>query len=342
MRDERPLADLCRGRWTEILTHLGIDPKLLNKRHHACPFCTIGDEKSDRFRYTDHNGKGYVVCNQCMERPVDGMDFAIQYLQLPFAQVAKQIRGYLGVNPQATRQRSTEEQDLEKSMKMMSGLKTIWRGTRKIERGDPVDRYLEGRGLEQLYTGDAIRYHSSLGYFEKDDGGLIQKLGEHPGMVSRYLTPNGLTSTLHITYLTKQGDKADVPSPRKVRTPARPMDGGAVRLYPQRENGVVAIGEGIETMLAVGEMYSSFTPWAALNATMLERFKPVNSDVSDGMTAVMGDNDANFTGQKSAFTLGHTLKRQKHGVLQVYIPERVDSDWLDYYNNEFKAKRGQL
>jgi len=59
------LADLkaaAYGRWPEIHAALGIDPRYLNPRRHCpCPRCG----GKDRYRYTDYQGRGGFICNQC-------------------------------------------------------------------------------------------------------------------------------------------------------------------------------------------------------------------------------------------------------------------------------------
>lgn len=48
------------GRWTEILTGLGIEDEYLTRRHGPCPGCG----GTDRFRFDDRDGRGRWLCGQ--------------------------------------------------------------------------------------------------------------------------------------------------------------------------------------------------------------------------------------------------------------------------------------
>lgn len=63
--------DRARGRWPEILEHLGVDPKSLKNRHGPCPGCG----GRDRFRFDD-KGAGRFFCNGGGE-PTSGDGFGL-------------------------------------------------------------------------------------------------------------------------------------------------------------------------------------------------------------------------------------------------------------------------
>jgi putative DNA primase/helicase len=75
------------------------------------------------------------------------------------------------------------------------------------------------------------------------------------------------------------------------------LAGGAVRLFGCDEEQ--AVGEGIETMLAVREMFGP-PVWACLTSNGVESFVP---SPRVRHLHVYADNDANCTGQKAAYTL---------------------------------------
>lgn len=54
------VADLANGRWTQILTNLGVNPELLTNQHSQCPGC----DGKDRFRFDDVDGRGTFICSQ--------------------------------------------------------------------------------------------------------------------------------------------------------------------------------------------------------------------------------------------------------------------------------------
>ena len=76
MTDVLRVKDAARGRWDDLLVELGgIDPFYLDGKHRPCPRC----EGKDRFRFTNMNGDGSVLCNQCF-RCGDGIA-ALQWLR---------------------------------------------------------------------------------------------------------------------------------------------------------------------------------------------------------------------------------------------------------------------
>ena len=79
------LADLkaaAYGRWPEIHAALGIDPRYLNPRRHCpCPRCG----GKDRYRYTDYQGRGGFICNQCYPEGGSGFDLLMLVFGYDFA-----------------------------------------------------------------------------------------------------------------------------------------------------------------------------------------------------------------------------------------------------------------
>lgn len=117
-----------------------------------------------------------------------------------------------------------------------------------LVEGDPVVTYLYQRGIT-LPLQDmplVVRYHPRLPYRHEDN-----TFTYHPAMVARVDGPSGELATLHRTYLTLDGHKAAVPTPKKMMSPAvsGATNGGAIRLYTPDES--LAVTEGIETALAV-------------------------------------------------------------------------------------------
>ena len=171
-----------------------------------------------------------------------------------------------------------------------------------------VQRYLESRGLSARPA--VLRGHRRLSY--ADEGRF---LGYFPAMLAPVVGPDGELRSVHRTYL------GDVPKRKKLLSAVG--TGAAIRLFePTHELG---IAEGIETAIAAHEMFGLPT-WATISATIMEGFTP-----PEGIRriTVFGDNDANFAGQKAAFTLAHRLHRDLKIEAEVKIPPAVDSDWLD-------------
>ena len=79
MARKQPLPDnakivkeACNGRWAEILSAIaGISLDLLDGKAHPCPKCG----GKDRFRFTNMDGDGSAICNQCAKRSLgDGIE----------------------------------------------------------------------------------------------------------------------------------------------------------------------------------------------------------------------------------------------------------------------------
>ena len=140
-----------------------------------------------------------------------------------------------------------------------TALRRIWGEAYPITAADPVHTYLCGRGigLSLCEFPTVIRHHPHLAY--RDADGVRSY---HPAMLARVDDRNGRAVTLHRTYLTRDGKKANVPTVKKLMSPTVPgaTHGGAIRIYPAGET--LAITEGIETGLAVRSM-TGLPVWAA-------------------------------------------------------------------------------
>ncbi len=92
--DVQQLKSAASGRWPEILPEAaGIDPNLLDGRHHPCPKCG----GRDRFRFVDRES-GACLCNQCFrERNGDGIA-AVQWMRgCTFPEAINRISECLGL-----------------------------------------------------------------------------------------------------------------------------------------------------------------------------------------------------------------------------------------------------
>lgn len=90
------VRSIARGQWRQILSAVAIvPPPLLDGGHTECPKCG----GTDRFRFSDMDGNGSVICNQCAKDVGDGFG-AIQWLTgCTFFEALRRVAEFLGVPP---------------------------------------------------------------------------------------------------------------------------------------------------------------------------------------------------------------------------------------------------
>lgn len=200
-------------------------------------------------------------------------------------------------------------------------LLALWGCTAPITKHDPAGQYMINRGLTIPDT-NVLRFHRGLDYWH--DG---QCLGQFPAMLAAVTAPTGGLITVHRTFLTPDGRKADVPTVKKLCSPAGVMGGASIKigLPATRSDGRLGLGiaEGIETALAASILFG-VPVWAGVSANGLRDFAP---PLSVRNVYVFGDNDVNQTGQKAAEQLAERLTRSGFTV-RTHIP-LVSGDWHD-------------
>lgn len=303
--------DRAAGRWREILPQLGIDTKYLKNKHGPCPLCG----GRDRFRFDNRDGYGNYICNQCgagngftMLRKLHGWDFKTTADEIDKVLGDKPYKRPI-VEPQEREkaEREADEGVRERLEKMLAG----------ANRPDVVVRYLESRGLWWGCHNEVLRGHPRLAYTEGRDRSF------YPAMLAPVLGPGGELQSIHRTYL------GDVAKRKKLYKPVQTVRGAAVRLFdPGTELG---IAEGIETSLACWELFAVPT-WAIISTSGYAGFTP-----PEGVSKliVFADNDKNFAGQVAAYDAAKRLSKELE--VEVRVPPRTSTDWLDELNTRRKA-----
>jgi len=84
----------ARNRWGEILSAVaGLPPDSLDGDHHPCPKCG----GADRFRFTDRDGDGSLICNACARRQCGDGIAALQWaLGCDFPTAVARVAEYVG------------------------------------------------------------------------------------------------------------------------------------------------------------------------------------------------------------------------------------------------------
>ena len=293
--------DAAQGKWRGILLELGVPDSFLKNKHGPCPLCG----GNDRFRFDNKEGRGTYFCGQCGAG--NGMDLALKFTGESFSKVASQIDTFVGnLKPEAQKPEMTND-------KIRNLLLATVKISKPIETGALAHRYLQSRGISTMPRSTALRFAENI----IDGEGAIR-----PAMLAMVGVPGEKNATIHRTFLSPHGGKAEMKTPRKLM-PGEIPEGACVQLF-EYSNGPLGIAEGIETACAASELFD-MPVWAALNAGLLQKWTPP-AGCQD--VAIFGDNGASYTGQAVAYSLARKLSAK--GVkVTVHIPKEVGRDWND-------------
>lgn len=304
----RDTIENARGRWKEILLHFGIDPKFLTGLNGPCPFCG----GKDRFRWDNKDGNGGYFCGGC--KPGTGFQFLQQARSWDPHQTAQEIDKWLGLSKAPaghTRPERTEEDK-------RADLRELLGASGRVVKGTAAWNYLCTRCGE---PGDVLRDLWAIPRLRHS-----LEAGDYPALLALMRYADGTGASVHRTFLTAEGQKANVSPVRKIMPPPSPkgLAGSCVRLGPLQER--VGIAEGIETAICAGRLFR-LPVWAAISANGMVTWEP-----PEGVHQVVicADNDASFTGQQAAFTLAKRLHTAGIGV-EIKIPSGVGQDWADVW-----------
>ncbi|MDA2926322.1 toprim domain-containing protein [Acidobacteria bacterium AH-259-G07] len=202
---------------------------------------------------------------------------------------------------QKSNNRSTDNDNKKKCF-------AIWEQTLNAnhEEAAPLRSYIKSRGLNTNSLPICIRFHPNLSYYENGT-----KIGSYPALVAKVSGKDGNGIGLQRIYLTRDGQKANVPEVKKA---IGKLKGGAIRL--DDPNDVLHLAEGIETALAVRQATGEPT-WATVSATGLEKVE-LPSNVKT--VHIWADLDRSETGEKSAQKLATRLYQDGITVF-VHLPD---------------------
>jgi len=287
------------------------------------------------FRDGDETGGG--VCNTCGTFP-DGFALLMWVNRWSFPEALRSVAHALGraaepvPEPRAVpSHRRRPERDRES---VIEALNRVWQQSLDPtdRRAAPLRTYLSRRGLSDApLDGEVVRFHSALGYWQRNDRNETELVGRFPAMVAMVTGADGMPVTVHRTYLTADRRKAPVPEPKKLMGYAdHRLVGGAIRLAAA--GPVLGVAEGIETALAV-HLRTATPVWSAISAGLLARLEP---PAGISLVVVWADRDRSGTGEAAALTLLVRLLKSRISVAVHLPPGPIPAgakgiDWADVW-----------
>ncbi len=336
------LRPYLRGQWLHVLSTLvpELEAAITQKgRHVPCPV----HGGCDGFRlFNDAKSTGGGVCNTCGIFH-DGFALLAWIKGWSFSRSVEEIGHVLGIDgrhssspPIVNYQRDEWKIKQQRKDKMIiQRLNQTWGETLSLEdrRAATVSHYFQRRGIAIRQWSDwdnVLRFHPNLPYHD----GKGQYVESFPALLGKIVTAKGRSATFHRIYLTHDGNKAPVETPKKMMPiPSdRSITGGAIPIGKPLE--ILGVAEGIETALAVSNATGQ-TCWSVVNATLLAKFTPP-SNVK--MLYIWADHDLSEAGLNAANEL--KKKAWQQGILaQILTPPLPVSlgvnswDWNDVLNS---------
>lgn len=345
------LSRVADGKWADILQGAGVSPDSLRNKKVQCP---MHEGPRGKFRFENENGNGKWHCAVCGHG--DGMKLLMSVTGKNFTEAAKWVIDYMG-DSQNTRKPELLQRHIpvhqgksdEQITRLRASYAKVWNEAGPITDGDPVSLYLRSRipGLEKYPS--VLRFHPGLPFFgmKGDDGSIGKNYGLYPCMVAAIVDETGRCCNIHRTYLTDKGRKLALQEPDDA-DPTVLVDLPAKKLMPslgakhyqirlaKPVDGVLGIGEGIETALAA-MMYSGVPTWSVVadsgmvNFIVPEAITKLVIFADNDLKTVRGGNPGLDAARKLVESPG-VAARIVDGTLKVVIrtPEKQGTDMVDF------------
>ena len=309
------IRQLASGRHRGLLIAAGVDESVLNGKHQPCPI--NGCSGKDRFRYDNKNNTGTYFCNQCGAG--DWVNLLMNQLNCDFIGALDFVKSNLGIvkmdtpNPAKTK--------YEANKKRLDKTKT---GFQKLSYDNPAGKYLKNRGIN-IFPDGSLFYHPAVEYWE---GSTL--IGLFPAMVGEIKNNATDRVTYQITYLTVNGEKADVPTKKKNMPIERENIGACVRLF--RFTDTLAVAEGKEKSIKFTED-TGIPCWSTEGSAGMVKW-----EVPKEVKKLIIVSDGDFVGKQAAYTLA--VRAMRTALVNVvfifndtYITDKGEKvDYLDYAN----------
>ena len=184
-------------------------------------------------------------------------------------------------------------------------------------KGTPVESYLDRRGLAWLMQHEDVRFRAECPH---------PSGGQMPAMIWRVLDATGNFCSVHRTFLTWEGNKADVDPPKATWGS---FAGGAIRLHPACWEMVV--GEGIESTASAATILG-IPGWAGIACGNLRSRLALPASVRSVTIAV----DHDGPGLRAA--RGAAARWRKEGrKVHLALPDKAGQDFNDLLRERHHA-----
>lgn len=349
--DANDIAMQAKGRWIEILSSLAgselgkavdnFSGKYTSSARYYCP--VHGGKSGEAFTlYKDADQTGGGVCNSCGAQ-TDGFSLLMWIKGWSFRECLEEVAGALNIqsscNVSSDFKRTNytpkppSESELAEAQKLINKCEQIISESCYIysHSAKPAQRYFARRGFSDLKVfSKEVMFHKGLTswYKDKETNQWVNE-GTYPCIVSIIRNSKSEVMNIHRTFITEDGYKAPIKSPRKLGSNilTRPVSGGAIQVNPS--SSVMALAEGLETTLAVKTAYSDLSVNCVVNATLMKNWK---APFGVKTVFIFADLDLSVTGEVAAQVLYDKLTSQ--GIeCWICLPEpeegRDNVDWAD-------------
>lgn len=315
----------AQGRWPEIFAAAGMDPGHFVKSNRPCPLCG-GRDRFSLLKGERNEPDGRWYCRGCGYG--DGIELVKRFRGSTFPQTLRWLEAYLGIEHQRESfcHRPEGLSEAETTVRRRERNLAFWNAAvplRDLSRESPQWKYLASRGLGACDASAMLRAEAETEAWETNEDGERRSAGRYPVLLAAVTDGSGGIITLHRTFLTPDGGKAPLSSPKKLAPGA--IEDGLIRLFPP--TAILCLAEGIETALSVHEM-TGLPVWSAISLTGLRKFGEVPEGVKK--IHICGDNDRSYAGAAGAYELAARIRRSRPDIeVAVHIPPEPGTDWND-------------
>jgi putative DNA primase/helicase len=351
--DANDISIQAQGRWISILSLLAgteldravdnFDGTISDKSRYYCPI--HGGKSGTAFtlyKDADHSGGG--VCNSCGPQ-TNGFSLLMWIKDWNFRKCLEEVANALNIESSGNapkrslrevyKPKPLTEKELANDRKLIQKRDRIIAECLTLNTSNalPAKRYFARRGLTDIgLLGREVLFHPKLAsWVLKSTNGkaTYQKEGEFPCIVSIIRNNKGEVMNIHRTFITEDGFKAKIESPRKIGTAilSNPISGSGIHISPASK--YMGVAEGLETTLAAKKVYSQLPTHCLINATLMKNWQPPSG--VEGVI-IFADLDKSQTGECAAQHLYDRL--EKMGItVYIALPEEeehlINIDWAD-------------